>query len=94
MNGLHLFLSAFFLVFIAELGDKTQIAGFSLAAESGETLSVFLGASGALVCSTLLAVLLGHKLTCFIPRRILKIVSGALFILTGAYILVRAVMKL
>ncbi|HTZ52428.1 MAG TPA: TMEM165/GDT1 family protein, partial [Spirochaetia bacterium] len=44
--------SAFFMIFLAELGDKTQISTFAFASESKSPLSVFLGAALALVCSS------------------------------------------
>jgi hypothetical protein len=55
----RLIVSTFVMIFLAELGDKTQISTFALATNSRSMLSVFLGASGALVLTTLIAVVLG-----------------------------------
>lgn len=85
-----LFISTFVLVFVAELGDKTQVAAFSLAAKHGTIFPVLLGASLALVVSTLLAVSAGHFLASKLPKQFLKRVSGLIFLLTGVYLLLRA----
>jgi putative Ca2+/H+ antiporter (TMEM165/GDT1 family) len=88
MTRLKLFFSTFFIVFIAEMGDKTQIASFSLAADKGNMLSVIIGAGLALTTATLVAVLAGHLIARYIPKKALKIVSGLLFIGTGVVLLV------
>jgi len=89
MDKYKLFFSTFFLIFLAELGDKTQIASFSMAAGSGKVVSVMIGASLALIASTLFAVLFGQLITKIINRKVLKIVSSLLFIITGFYLLYR-----
>ncbi|MBN2546988.1 MAG: TMEM165/GDT1 family protein [Spirochaetes bacterium] len=87
MNKFKLFISTFLLIFLAELGDKTQIASFSMAAGSGNVVSVMIGASLALIASTLFAVLFGQLITKMIDRKVLKIISSVLFIITGFYLL-------
>jgi len=85
-------LIAFITVFLAELGDKTQLAVFSLAATRGPR-SVFLGASLALVLSTALAALLGGIVHRFLPQgaiRSLHYGAGALFIAVGIWTILRA----
>ena len=84
----NVLLTTFGLVFVAELGDKTQIAGFSLAAESGNVLSVIIGAALALTAATLVAVLAGHLIARYVPKKALKIISGLLFLATGTVMLV------
>ena len=81
--------SAFLLVFFAELGDKTQLSAFSAAASIPATLSVFLGASLALVASSLLSVTLGRWLSSRIRERTLALVSGVFFLGAGGFVLVR-----
>ena len=81
-------LTTFSLIFLAELGDKTQFAALCLSADSKSRLSVFLGASLALVTSLLLAVLLGALLARCFPPNIVKTVAGVLFIVMGAIMLV------
>lgn len=80
-----LFLSTFILIFLAELGDKTQLAAMAKSIEGRFT--VFFAASLALVCSTLIAVLFGDTLTRFVPERYLQIASGVLFLVFGVLIL-------
>ncbi len=87
-NVRNIFLYTFTIVFLAELGDKTQIAGFSLTAQTGNTVSVIIGASLALIASTLIAVLVGNKLASVIPQRIVRIVSALLFMGAGAVMLI------
>ncbi len=58
-----LFVSTFTTVFLAELGDKTQLATLLLSAQSGRPLLVFVGAALALVSTSLVGVLLGQWLS-------------------------------
>ncbi len=81
-------LTTFSLIFLAELGDKTQFAALCLAAESKSRLAVFLGASLALVSSALLAVLVGAFLARCFPPYVVKTVAGILFIVMGVVMLV------
>jgi putative Ca2+/H+ antiporter (TMEM165/GDT1 family) len=94
MTRLKLFFSTFAIVFLAELGDKTQIASFSIAADKGNVLSVVIGAVLALTAATLVAVVAGHLIARLVPKKGLKIVSGLLFLATGTYLLVSLVIKL
>lgn len=80
-----LFLSTFILIFLAELGDKTQLAAMAKSIEGRFT--VFLAASLALICSTLIAVMFGDTLTRFIPARYLQISAGILFLVFGTLML-------
>ena len=84
----RLFLSTFVLIFLAELGDKTQLATLARAAGEDAPWSVFLGASAALVLSTLVAVLCGKALNALVPPAVIKSVAGGLFIVFGVMILV------
>jgi putative Ca2+/H+ antiporter (TMEM165/GDT1 family) len=81
--------STFGLVFLAELGDKTQLAALALTGKSGRPLSVFVGAGAALLAATLLGVLLGGALRKFISERTMSLGAAALFIVVGAWLLVR-----
>jgi len=81
-------LTTFGMIFLAELGDKTQLATFAFAAESKSRLAVFLGAAGALLLTTLLAVVFGSAASRLIPASYVKIGAGSLFILLGLWMLV------
>ena len=83
----QVFLLAFSTLFIAEMGDKTQLAVFTLVTESKAPLTVFLGASLALMVVTLIGALLGGVVTRFIPTFYLKIGASLLFIGIGVYTL-------
>ena len=81
---LRVMLSTFALLFVAELGDKTQLAVISMTAKHKMPLWVFLGASLALVAVTALGVLGGELLTRVIPEMVLRKIAAALFVVMGA----------
>jgi putative Ca2+/H+ antiporter (TMEM165/GDT1 family) len=76
--------STFLIIFLAELGDKTQLTALASAAGSRSTWMVFLGASAALVCSTLLAVAVGHWLQGVMNPKWLRVLAGCAFLVVGA----------
>ena len=78
----------FVTVFFAELGDKTQLATPLFAAEqSTSKVWVFLASAGALVLSSLMAVLVGSQLSAYIPPRALKLAAGVGFVAIGIWVL-------
>jgi putative Ca2+/H+ antiporter (TMEM165/GDT1 family) len=86
-----IFLTVFASVFIAELGDKTQLATMLFAADKEVSrVTVFLAASAALIVATGLGVLAGSVLTQLISERLLHYVAGAGFIVIGVFTLLRA----
>ena len=83
------YLAVFVSVFIAELGDKTQLATLLFASDpTVSRVGVFLAAAGALIASSLLAVLTGAALGSAIAPGVLKTVAGVAFIAIGAWMLV------
>jgi putative Ca2+/H+ antiporter (TMEM165/GDT1 family) len=82
--NLKLFFTVFGTIFLAELGDKTQLAVMALTAEHKEGLVwIFLGAALALVLTSLLAVLLGGVITRFVPTHVIHYLAGGGFIVIG-----------
>jgi putative Ca2+/H+ antiporter (TMEM165/GDT1 family) len=79
--------STFLMIFLAELGDKTQLAIFSFAAGTRSSMEVMIGAAGALLLTTVLAVLLGSTVARVIPTEIIRYCAGGLFILFGVLII-------
>ena len=71
------------LLFVAELGDKTQLAVLGLAGKYGSPWSVFAGGALALILVTALGVVGGQGICKIIPERILLSVSAAAFVLMG-----------
>jgi len=85
-------LTTFALVFLAELGDKTQLAVLAMATRN-TPWAVFVGAGAALLASTLLAVILGCTLPRILPEsstKILHYIAGGLFIIVGAWTIWKA----
>lgn len=91
MRGSEIFLATFASVFVAELGDKTQLATMAL---SGATPHarwlVFAGASLALVLASGLGVLAGAALGRWVSVTTLHRVGGVLFVLMGVWMFARA----
>lgn len=81
-----IFMATFWLIFLAELGDKTQLAVMLQSAVHGRWI-VFLAASLALVLSTLLGVYLGGLISKMVSERLIHGVGGALFLVFGALML-------
>ena len=79
--------TTFILVFIAELGDKTQLSTMMLASKSESIWYVFLGSSIALILSSLLGVFAGSLLHKYIPIYYIQLISGGSFILIGVLLL-------
>ncbi len=77
-----IFMATFWLVFLAELGDKTQLAVMLQSAVHGRWI-VFLAASLALVLSTLLGVYLGGLISRMVSERVIHGVGGTLFLVFG-----------
>jgi putative Ca2+/H+ antiporter (TMEM165/GDT1 family) len=86
------FWTVFVTLFLAELGDKTQLAVLGFATGSSRWL-VFAGASLALMASTAVAVLVGRALGSLVPTAWLRVGAGALFLLVGAITLSDALPK-
>lgn len=86
MTG-HGFWLAFGMVFLAELGDKTQLATLMLSANGHSPLAVFFGAAVALVLVALISALLGDALGNVVPVRVIHVCAGVAFLAIGALLL-------
>lgn len=84
-----LFLTVFGTMFLAELGDKTQLTVLTFTCSYKNPFSVFLGGAAALVVSTLLAVIVGEGLVKIIPVKILHILAALAFIVIGGLLLAK-----
>jgi putative Ca2+/H+ antiporter (TMEM165/GDT1 family) len=88
---LKLFATVAGTVFVAELGDKTQLATLLFAAEKGASRwTVFAGASVALIAAAGLGVLTGGLVERYLEPRLLSLIAGITFMVLGAYTLYEA----
>jgi putative Ca2+/H+ antiporter (TMEM165/GDT1 family) len=81
----------FLTIFLAELGDKTQLATLLYTSDKAfPPIFVFFAAAAALICSTALAVFIGASLGKVVPETTLKVVAGVAFIGVGIYTIATA----
>ena len=80
-------LTTFGVIFLAEMGDKTQIAAIVLAAETKKPWTVLIGALLALCVGSVAGVLVGTAFSHYLPTEWLKRVAALVFILLGVLIL-------
>lgn len=86
-----IFLTVFITIFIAEIGDKTQLATLLFAADrQASKLTVFAGASLALVVAAGIGVLAGGLISHYISEKYLNYVAGLGFIAIGIWTIIRA----
>jgi putative Ca2+/H+ antiporter (TMEM165/GDT1 family) len=76
-------LTTFSAIFIAELGDKTQLAAISMVADKKSPVAVWIGSILAFGVVTLVGVLIGGGLTKVIPSTVIHTLAGGLFIAIG-----------
>jgi putative Ca2+/H+ antiporter (TMEM165/GDT1 family) len=80
--------TAFTAVFLAELGDKTQLAALTLTASTRQPIAIFVGASAALVAVTLIGVAAGAALGEVLPLALIQRLAAVAFIAVGVAMLV------
>ena len=85
---LSLLFSTFLTVFIAELGDKTQLATLTISGTSNKPFAVFLGSASALVFASLLGALAGGSISAFVPEFILKALASITFLIIGIKLII------
>jgi Ca2+/H+ antiporter, TMEM165/GDT1 family len=81
------FFSTFITIFLAEMGDKTQLATLLLSAQSGSPWIVFIGSSAALIATSLVGVLLGRYLAKVLTPETLDIAAGMLLMVISILLL-------
>lgn len=79
--------TTFLAVFVAELGDKTQLATLSFASSGQSRLSVFIGSALALVATSAIAVMVGEALSRVVPPMLLQRIAGVAFLVIGGWVL-------
>ena len=86
---LKLFATVFATIFVAEIGDKTQLATLLYASDASHSkLTVFAASASALVLTSALGVMAGALVSEFVSPRILRWVAGLGFIAVGAWVIV------
>ena len=85
-NFFSILITTFSTIFLAELGDKTQLATLMLSAQSGRPLIVFIGAALALISTSLLGVLIGRWIANNLPRQRFTVLSGIIMLSLGLYL--------
>lgn len=83
----RIFLTTFGVIFLAEIGDKTQLAAMTMSAKSKQPFSVFVGAALALIAVSAIGVLLGSVISNYVSLDWIKRIAGAAFILIGILVL-------
>jgi putative Ca2+/H+ antiporter (TMEM165/GDT1 family) len=87
-GSLKLFLTVFVSVFIAELGDKTQLATLLFAADRQiNPMLIFIGASLALILASAIGVLAGGFISQHVNEKKLRLMAGAGFVTIGLWVL-------
>ena len=87
---LTLLFTTFVTVFLAEMGDKTQLTTITLSSTTNSPLAVFIGSSMALILATLLGALAGGSIANLIPAFLLKLLSGLVFVIIGINLLLQS----
>ena len=85
-----LLVSTFLTVFLAELGDKTQLATVALSGTSNRPLAVFVGSSSALVLASLLGALAGGSVASVVPTELLQLIASIGFLVIGSRLLLQS----
>ncbi len=83
----EIIVATFTAVFFAELADKTQLVGISMAAKSGKPLQVWIGSVAAYIVVTALSVFLGAILAKYIRPELIRYTGAVLFVAIGIMML-------
>ncbi len=81
------FSSTFLTIFIAEMGDKTQLATLLMSAQSQSPWIVFAGAAAALICTSLLGVLIGYWMARRLSPKVLDLAVAILMLIISGLLI-------
>lgn len=81
--------TTFLTIFLAELGDKTQLATLTFAASASSKWVVFIGSAAALVLTSAIAVLAGEAISRLINPRVLERIAAGAFIAIGLWMFIK-----
>lgn len=84
---LRVLLTTFGIIFLAEMGDKTQLAAMTMSAQTKKPWAVFVGASLALAAVSLIGVLVGSVIGQYVPLEWVKRIAALAFIVIGVLML-------
>ena len=84
---LRVLLTTFGIIFLAEMGDKTQLAAMTMAADTKRPWAVFIGSSLALVAVSALGVVVGSVIGQYVPLEWVKRIAAVAFIAMGILML-------
>ncbi|HEU4432759.1 MAG TPA: TMEM165/GDT1 family protein [Pyrinomonadaceae bacterium] len=84
---LRVLLTTFGIIFLAEMGDKTQLAAMTMSAQTKRPWAVFIGASVALAAVSAIGVLVGGVAGQYVPLEWVKRIAAGLFIVIGVLML-------
>ena len=87
-------ITTFSTIFLAEIGDKTQLATLILSAQTGRPLTIFIGAALALISTSLLGVLIGRWLANNLPRQRFTLISGIIMLSLGIYLVTQGFIEI
>lgn len=86
-----IFCSAFLTIFLAEIGDKTQLATLLISAQSQSPWIVFAGAAMALIATSLIGVIIGHWLSKQVSPKTIETAAGVLLLFIALMLLLDVV---
>ena len=84
---LSLLASTFLAVFLAEMGDKTQLATMAISGSTSRPLAVFIGSASALVIASLIGAIAGGSIATIVSTELLKVLAGIGFLAIGVKLL-------
>jgi putative Ca2+/H+ antiporter (TMEM165/GDT1 family) len=84
---LRVMLTTFGIIFLAEMGDKTQLAAMTMSAQTKKPWAAFIGASVALAAVSAIGVLVGGVAGQYVPLEWVKRIAAVLFIVIGVLML-------